>query len=82
MLGAGVVTAAVYAWDKAMAGRPGARRVPERTLIALNLAGGFAGAWLVFLGIRHKTRHRSFWVVQALATMLWVAILLAVVLAG
>jgi uncharacterized membrane protein YsdA (DUF1294 family) len=28
----------------------------------------------VFLGMRHKTRHRSFWVVQSVATLAWVAV--------
>jgi uncharacterized membrane protein YsdA (DUF1294 family) len=76
-----LVTAAVYAWDKAMARRPGARRIPERTLFLLNLAGGCLGAWVAFFGLRHKTLHRSFWIVQSLATVLWGAILLAVLLA-
>jgi len=26
--------------------------------------------------MRHKTRHRSFWIVQSLATVIWVGILL------
>jgi uncharacterized membrane protein YsdA (DUF1294 family) len=72
-----VVTAVVYAWDKIQA-RRGNRRIPERTLFLLNLAGGFIGAWVVFFGMRHKTLHRSFWFVQSLATILW--ILLFVVL--
>jgi uncharacterized membrane protein YsdA (DUF1294 family) len=72
LLGVSVVTAAAYAWDKTRSRRAGARRVPERTLFLLNLLGGFAGAWLVFLGMRHKTRHRSFWFVQSAATILWI----------
>lgn len=70
-----VVTAAMYARDKLAAKRPGARRVRERTLWLLCLAGGVGGAWLVFFGMRHKTRHRSFWLVQGAASVLWVAIL-------
>jgi len=70
-----VVTAAMYAKDKLAAKRPGARRVRERTLWLLCLAGGVGGAWLVFFGMRHKTRHRSFWLVQILASVLWIAIL-------
>lgn len=74
-----LATAAAYAYDKLAAPR-GARRVRERTLWILCLAGGVGGAWLVFLGMRHKTQHRSFWVVQSLATVLWVAILVGVLL--
>ncbi len=70
-----VATAAAHAYDKVAAPR-GGRRVRERTLWILCLAGGVGGAWLVFLGMRHKTQHRSFWIVQSVATVLWVAILL------
>jgi uncharacterized membrane protein YsdA (DUF1294 family) len=70
-----LVTAAMYAKDKLAARRPGARRVRERTLWLLCLAGGVGGAWLVFFAMRHKTRHRSFWLVQGLASVLWIAIL-------
>jgi len=69
-----VVTAVAYAYDKLAAPR-GARRVRERTLWILCLAGGVGGAWLVFFLMRHKTRHRSFWIVQSIATVLWVGIL-------
>lgn len=74
-----VATAAAYAYDKLAAPR-GGRRIRERTLWLLCLLGGVGGAWLVFFGMRHKTRHRSFWVVQAIATVLWVAILLVALL--
>ncbi len=73
LLAINLVTAATYAYDKVAAPR-GGRRIRERTLWLLCLAGGVGGAWLVFLGLRHKTLHRSFWLVQALATVLWVAI--------
>jgi uncharacterized membrane protein YsdA (DUF1294 family) len=69
------LTAAIYAYDKLAAPR-GRRRIRERTLWALCLAGGVGGAWLVFFGMRHKTRHRSFWAVQIAATVLWVPVLL------
>jgi uncharacterized membrane protein YsdA (DUF1294 family) len=75
-----VVTAVAYAADK-IAARRGARRIRERTLWILCLAGGVLGAWLVFFGMRHKTRHRSFWVVQSIASVIWVAALLVLLLA-
>jgi uncharacterized membrane protein YsdA (DUF1294 family) len=72
-----VVTAVVYAWDKTQA-RRGGRRIPERTLFALNLLGGFGGAWLIFFAMRHKTLHRSVWFVQSVATILWIVLIVAV----
>lgn len=68
-----VVTAALYAYDKTAAPR-GWRRIRERTLHICCWLGGVLGAWLVFLAMRHKTRHRSFWVVQTLASGLWAAL--------
>jgi uncharacterized membrane protein YsdA (DUF1294 family) len=75
-----VITAAMYARDKMAARRPGARRVRERTLWLLCFAGGVGGAWLVFFGMRHKTLHRSFWLVQGAASVLWIVILLRLIL--
>ena len=74
-----VVTAVAYAYDKLAAPR-GGRRIRERTLWILCLAGGVGGAWLVFFGMRHKTQHQSFWIVQTAATVLWVAVIAWLVL--
>jgi uncharacterized membrane protein YsdA (DUF1294 family) len=73
LAGINAVTAAAYAYDKLAAPR-GGRRVRERTLWLLCAAGGVIGAWIVFLGMRHKTRHRSFWAVQSVATVAWAVI--------
>ena len=58
-----------YAIDKSQARRNG-WRVPEIALKSMVLAGGVIGGWLVMLMLRHKTLHRSFWVVQWIATVL------------
>ncbi|MCU0483253.1 MAG: DUF1294 domain-containing protein [Chloroflexi bacterium] len=76
-----VATAVAYAYDKLAAPR-GRRRIRERTLWLLCLAGGVGGAWLVFLGMRHKTRHRTFWAVQVAATVAWIGILVWAVAGG
>jgi uncharacterized membrane protein YsdA (DUF1294 family) len=68
-----IATAAAYAADKLSARRDG-RRIPERTLYLLNLAGGVVGAWLVFFGMHHKTRHISFWIVQSGCTILYLGL--------
>jgi uncharacterized membrane protein YsdA (DUF1294 family) len=67
------VTAVAYAYDKVASSR-GWGRVRERTLWFLCFAGGVAGAWLVFFGMRHKTLHRSFWAVQFAASAVWIAV--------
>lgn len=72
-----VVTAIAYAYDKLAAPR-GGRRVRERTLWLLCLAGGVLGAWIVFLGMRHKTRHQTFWAVQIAATVVWLIVVLVI----
>jgi uncharacterized membrane protein YsdA (DUF1294 family) len=64
-----LVTFAAFGWDKRRAAG-GGRRVPERTLLVLALAGGWPGAILARRQFRHKTRKGSFviafWVVVAL----------------
>lgn len=65
--GMSVITLAVYAWDKRASQRPGAQRVSERTLHLWALAGGFAGALLGQVWLRHKTRHSAFIIVTVLA---------------
>ena len=65
LLAINVATAAAYAWDKPGRAR-GGRRTRERTLSA-QPAGRVVGAWIGLFGLRHKTRHRSFWLVQSVA---------------
>jgi uncharacterized membrane protein YsdA (DUF1294 family) len=64
-----VTTFLFYAIDKMQAKR-GGWRVPEVVLQGMVLAGGVIGGWLGMLVLRHKTLHRSFWVVQWIATAL------------
>jgi len=49
----------VFAWDKHAAIR-GRRRVPEARLHLLSLLGGWPGAWLAQMLLRHKTQKRGF----------------------
>lgn len=62
-----LLTLAIYAADKRASKRAGARRTPELTLHLWSLAGGFAGALLGQVWLRHKTRHPSFLVVTVFA---------------
>ena len=55
-----VLTFCVYGADKRRAKIPGARRVPEKTLLGLAAIGGSLGALLGMRVFRHKTRHWYF----------------------
>ena len=55
-----LITFFVYGADKRRAKIPGARRVPEKTLFALALLLGSAGALLGMRVFHHKTRHWYF----------------------
>ncbi len=74
-----LATFAAYWWDK-RAARRGDRRTRERTLLLMNLAGGFMGGWAGMLVLRHKTLHVRFRIVQSVATVAWAGLLLAVLL--
>ena len=53
------VAFALHAWDKRRA-RTGGRRVPELTLHAVELLGGWPGALLATRLLRHKTAKASY----------------------
>ena len=55
-----ILTFCVYGADKRRAKIQGARRVPEKTLFALALLLGSAGALFARRVFHHKTLHRSF----------------------
>ncbi|MBL8760482.1 MAG: DUF1294 domain-containing protein [Phycisphaerae bacterium] len=65
LLVAGVVTFAAFWLDKHRAAR-GGRRIPERTLHALELCGGWAGAITAMALVRHKNRKPRYWLVTAM----------------
>jgi uncharacterized membrane protein YsdA (DUF1294 family) len=72
--GASVVSFVVYAVDKSAA-RAGRRRVPERTLLALGVVGGWPGSVLAQQGLRHKTKKSRFIHAFWLAVLANVAVL-------
>ena len=65
-----LITFCVYGADKRRAKIQGARRVPEKTLFALALLLGSAGALFAMRVFHHKTRHWYFWAVN-LVGLLW-----------
>ena len=57
----------VFAHDK-RAARRHRHRIPERRLHVLELIGGFPGAWLAIMLLRHKSSKPSFLAVSLLAS--------------
>ena len=57
-------------------------RIPESTLLALSLAGGWLGALLGMRVFRHKTRKPKFMVGVPLTAALWVVLLALAVRTG
>ena len=57
--GMSAVSLVAFAWDKAAAARGGGR-IPELTLHLLELLGGWPGAILGAMLLRHKTRKTSY----------------------
>ncbi|MFO0834711.1 MAG: DUF1294 domain-containing protein [Phycisphaerales bacterium] len=73
----GLVTFVAFWLDKRRAVR-GDRRISERALHAMELAGGWVGAIAAMFVIRHKNRKPAYWAVTgviALAhmTVIWIA---------
>ena len=64
-----VVSFATYGWDKRRAARTG-RRIPEKTLLTIDLLGGWPGGLVAQRVFRHKKRKSAymirFWGVVAL----------------
>jgi uncharacterized membrane protein YsdA (DUF1294 family)/cold shock CspA family protein len=57
--GGSIITYSVYAWDKKAAQKAG-WRIPEKTLHLMSLVGGWPGALIAQVLLRHKTRKPSF----------------------
>ena len=70
-----VLTFVQYAVDKFLAKAGFGKRLREARLLLFGFFGGAAGALLAMLLFRHKTRHRSFWIVNSVGLMLQLALL-------
>ena len=77
--GASIITYIVYARDKKAAQNAG-WRTPELTLHLMSLVGGWPGALIAQVLLRHKTRKLRFQVPFVLASAMGTAILLLAVL--
>ncbi len=66
----------VFRQDKRAAIK-GRRRIPEKHLLRLALAGGSLGAFTAMWLLRHKTRQRRFQILVPLSGALWLFLLYA-----
>ena len=72
-----VLTMAIYGADK-MAARKGMRRVPEATLLAFGVTGGWPGAILGQQIFRHKTQKQPFKTYFMLSVVVSIAAMAAI----
>ena len=70
MLGIGTAGFLAMGMDKLPA-VSGSRRIRERTLLLVALAGGFLGVWAGMFVFRHKIRKEGFVKVLLVITTLW-----------
>jgi len=78
LLGISLITFVQYGWDKRQA-RKQKRRIPEKRLHLLALAGGTPGAFLGQLFFRHKTQKKRFLVVLWGIVLMQLALMAAIV---
>lgn len=71
----GIASAIAYGWDKRMAMNEG-WRVPESTLLFIDLLGGIIGGLLAQVGFHHKTSK------QAFASATWTAVIIHMGMTG
>ncbi len=69
----------LFAWDKWRAGRPGARRIAESTLLWASMLGGWPGGLLGILLLRHKSAKTSFLLKFAAVFIPWAALVALVI---
>jgi uncharacterized membrane protein YsdA (DUF1294 family) len=73
LLSGAIATFLLYWYDKRQAQRGGGR-VPEKVLMLLALLGGVVGAWAGMFLLRHKTQHPTFYIVNGIASVLYLAL--------
>ena len=64
----------LFGFDKWRAGRPGARRVAESSLLLASALGGWPGGLLGIVLFRHKSAKLSFQFKFAIAFVVWAAL--------
>ena len=79
--GSSVITYRCYSRDKTAAQNAG-RRIPEPALHLMSLAGGWPGALIAQVRLRHKTRKLSFLVRYWLTVIVNCAALAVIVVKG
>lgn len=77
----GLVTLAVFGWDKRQA-KLDRWRIPEKNLHILALLGGWLGALAGMQIFRHKIRKPVFWAITVLISLVHVLLVWAIVNLG
>jgi uncharacterized membrane protein YsdA (DUF1294 family) len=76
-----LATLCVFWYDKRLAGREGARRVRERTLLTWCAVGGSMFGCIAMEVFRHKSQkaefRRPYWIIVAVQFVVWVGLIIA-----
>lgn len=70
-----LITFSVFALDKYCAIKEKSR-YSEKSLHTISLLGGFVGAWLAMILVRHKIKKRNFMIIELLIGLVWILCLI------
>lgn len=78
LIGINILSFLIYGLDKYLAIKK-SYRVSEYSLFILSIFGGVVGSLLGMKVFHHKTRKITFWIVNIVLLIIWIAIIINIV---